>query len=73
MKISEEQISNNLKSLRVKKGLTQSDMAEIFGISRAQYNFHENNPYKIKLGNLLKMMRTLGYQPEEFLNNLLDK
>ena len=48
-------------------------MAEIFGISRAQYNFYENNPYKIKLGNLLKMMRTLGYQPEEFLNNLLDK
>ncbi len=73
MEISEEQISNNLKSLRVKKGFTQSDMAEIFGISRAQYSLYEKNPYKIKLGTLLKIIRTLGYQPEEFLNNLLDK
>jgi transcriptional regulator with XRE-family HTH domain len=73
MEFSEEQIRNNLKSLRVKKGFTQSDMAEIFGISRAQYSLYEKTPSNIKLGTLLKIIRTLGYKPDEFLNLLLEK
>ena len=48
-------IKNNIKSLRVKKGLTQEDVAYLMGISRATYNDYETNPNNVKIDTYNKM------------------
>jgi DNA-binding XRE family transcriptional regulator len=48
-------IKNNIKSLRVKKGLTQEDVAYLMGISRATYNDYETNPLNVKIDTYNKM------------------
>lgn len=48
-------IRNNIKSLRVKKGLTQEDAAYLMGISRATYNDYETRPENVKIETYNKM------------------
>lgn len=48
-------IKNNIKSLRVKKGLTQEDVAYLMGISRATYNDYETRPENVKIETYNKM------------------
>lgn len=48
-------IRNNIKSLRIKKGLTQEDVAYLMGISRATYNDYETRPENVKIETYNKM------------------
>ncbi len=48
-------IRNNIKSLRVKRGLTQEETASLLGISRATYNDYETNPGNVKIETYSKM------------------
>ena len=48
-------IKNNIKSLRVKRGLTQEETALLLGISRATYNDYETNPGNVKIETYNKM------------------
>lgn len=46
---------NNLKSLRKSKGLTQSELAHIIGISQNNYSYWENGKVKIDNASLQKL------------------
>lgn len=46
---------NNLKELRKAKGLTQSDLAQIIGISQNNYSYWENDKVKIDNASLQKL------------------
>lgn len=48
-------IKNNLKSLRVKQGLTQEKTAEILGVSRATYVEYETRPENVKIETYNKL------------------
>lgn len=45
-------IANNIKSNRVRCGLTQEDMANKLGISRVTYCDYETNPQRLKIETL---------------------
>lgn len=59
-----------LKSLRVKKGYTQDDYADLRNISRQTYNGYENNPISCPLELLFNILDDLDGNIEEFLNAL---
>ena len=40
--MNRDKVASNLKELRQKKGLTQTEMAEILGISTAAWSMYEN-------------------------------
>jgi len=59
-----------LKSMRIKKGYTQDDFANIKNISRQAYNGYENNPLSCPLDLLFDIVNSLEGNIEEFLNAL---
>lgn len=52
---SKERLINNFKSLRVKSGLLQEDVAKLLGTSRSRFSVYENNPWTMKLSTLFKL------------------
>lgn len=52
MKEKLKYISNNIKSSRVRYGLSQEDMADKLGISRVTYCDYEVNPQRLKVETL---------------------
>ena len=42
-------MANNLKFYRIKFGLTQSELANLIGISPQTYNYCESNPGVVKI------------------------
>lgn len=42
-------MSNNLKVYRIKSGLTQSELANLIGVSFQTYNAWESNPGIVKI------------------------
>lgn len=48
-------ITNNMKSLRARVGMSQEDVANYLGISRASYCDYEVNPSKVKIETLKKL------------------
>ena len=56
-----------LKSMRVKKGYTQAEFANIIKISRQVYNGYENNPISCPLNLLFEIIAALDGNIEEFL------
>ena len=52
MKEKLKYISNNIKSNRVRYGLSQEDMADKLGISRVTYCDYEANPQRLKVETL---------------------
>lgn len=61
----EGNFGDNLKSLRVKKGLTKSELAALSGISNVQINRYENNTAKPSDLVLNKLSRALTVPFEE--------
>lgn len=64
------QLQNNFKSLRVRSGLIQEDVAKMLGISRQQYMTYENNPNIIKIDILLKLSKIFKCDVNEFFLNI---
>lgn len=61
----EGNFGDNLKSLRVKKGLTKSELAVLSGISNVQINRYENNTAKPSDLVLNKLSKALDVSFEE--------
>lgn len=59
-------ISNNMKSCRVRVGLTQDGLAKLLGISRATYNDYEKNPQTVKIETYRKIADILNCNLEDF-------
>jgi DNA-binding XRE family transcriptional regulator len=64
------QLQNNFKSLRVRSGLIQEEVAKMLGISRQQYITYENNPNIIKIDILLKLSKIFKCDINEFFLNI---
>ena len=59
-----------LKSLRIKKGLTQDDFADKRNVSRQTYCGYETNPLSCPVDLLFDILEDLDGNIEEFLNAL---
>lgn len=59
--------SNILKSMRVKAGMTQDQVAELLNVSRQTYGRLENNPIKIPLNNCFEIIKMLDGNIDDFL------
>ncbi|MEO0368818.1 MAG: helix-turn-helix transcriptional regulator [Pseudomonadota bacterium] len=53
------QVSARVRSLRVRSGLRQSDVAEALGIVHQQYNKYENGHNRITAGMLIQLANIL--------------
>lgn len=73
------EITKQMRLLRIKKGLTQSDAADLLGVSTNTYNSWETNPYNCKYSTLKNIFDALGepfesiFFKEEFENNQIEK
>lgn len=52
--------NDNIKQLRIKKGLTQEQAAEKCGVSLGTYYQWESGRRNIRPGNLMKLAEVLG-------------
>lgn len=59
-------VINNMKSLRVRSGFSQSEIAEKMCISRATYNSYETNPQKVTIGFLQELSILLNCKLSDF-------
>lgn len=53
--INYEVVKHNLKSARMRVGMTQEEAAKIFGVSRQTVNNWENSPANLSVEQLNKM------------------
>lgn len=65
--VEEAEASNNIKAQRVKKGLNQSDLAALLGLSKSGYIKWEKHPYNIPVDKLYKIAECLGCSVETFI------
>lgn len=59
--------TNMLKSSRVRRGLTQENVADDLKVARITYISYENNPFNCPLDLLFKIIELLEGNIEEFL------
>lgn len=59
----------NLKIARIKKGLTQKQLAEIVGTSPATINKAEKGKIDIRIGTLKKISKALGVSISELIED----
>lgn len=58
--VLEDSQGNRLKLLRIKKGLTQSEVAEILNINQSQYGKYENGKTNLSIENAKKLADYFG-------------
>lgn len=63
------QFGDKLKSLRIEKGLTQEELAEILGTSKQVISRYENNQRSPKIDVVQKFAKTLDVSVEYFSDN----
>lgn len=63
-------ISNNLKSYRVRAGLSQDEMADKLGISRATYCDYEVNPQRVRIEIYKRISDIVGCKLSDFFVEL---
>jgi putative transcriptional regulator len=66
-----ERLDNSLRDVRVEKGLTQADLAELIGVSRKTINTVENGVFVPSTMLALKLARALE-RPVEALFRLIE-
>lgn len=70
MKKQQEILKNNFKSLRVRAGLSQEEVAKELNISRTNFLSYENSPSSIKLVLLLKLATLYNCEIKDFFIGL---
>lgn len=65
--MSEDIIKNNIKLFRKKRGLTQTELANILGISQVHLGRLENNSRSLDLELIGKLSEALDVKPYELL------
>ena len=61
------QLALKVKNLRVKRGLTQQDLADISQIDRKTVNRIENSSYSITLTTLFDLAEALEVKPSDLI------
>lgn len=61
-----EQITRNLKAMRVKKGLTQEDVARLMNVTVQTVRSYENQPQKLDLRRIVEFADLYGCSPRVF-------
>lgn len=67
-KLNIEVLRNNLKGYRVRKGLTQEDMAEILGVSVSTVKNWEKEPHKMTFEKLALLAQHYGVSVNAFFD-----
>ena len=67
------ELSNYLKMLRVKNGLSQEAIADKLCITRQCYTSWENNPIKLSLSQLIAIGDAMGEDILNFFNKYIAK
>ena len=62
---SQEKLSETIKNLRKKKGLTQAQLSEATGINRAMISRIEKNDYIPTISQMEALAQVLGFEPVE--------
>lgn len=63
---------NYLKEKRLVKGYSQSQVAEMLGISQQRYSYYELGKRMPGLNFLVQISRILDFEPGEFFDNYED-
>lgn len=61
-----EVVSGNLKAMRVRRGLTQVEVAEKLGVSVKTFRRYEQTPEKMFIGYFYKLAELYGCLPRSF-------
>jgi putative transcriptional regulator len=71
--MSERRLGNRLKEARTKKGLTQTDLAALVGVSRKTINTVENSVFVPSTILALALAKTLGTTVEKLFFLISDE
>lgn len=63
-----EALRNNLKGYRVKKGLTQEDLAEVLGVNVSTVKNWEKSPHKMTFEKLALLAKHYGVSINAFFD-----
>ena len=58
-------VGNNIKEARKLKGLTQSQVAQIFRMTQQQYSRFENGVFELNYEQIIKICEILDLTPNE--------
>lgn len=61
-----ERVTANMKSARVKRGMTQADVAERLGVTRQTFITYEANPQTVPFGTFVSMAEIYGCEVSYF-------
>lgn len=61
-------VGNNIKEARRLKGLTQSQVAQIFRMTQQQYSRFENGVFELNYEQIIKICELLDTTPNEIFN-----
>ena len=61
-------VGNNIKEARKLKGLTQSQIAQIFRMTQQQYSRFENGVFELNYEQIVKICEILDLTPNEIFN-----
>ena len=61
-------VGNNIKEARKLKGLTQSQVAQIFRMTQQQYSRFENGVFELNYEQIVKICEILDLTPNEIFN-----
>lgn len=63
-----KQIGNNIKCARKIKGLTQSQVAQIFNMTQQQYSRFENGVFELNYQQIIDICKLLDTTPNEIFD-----
>jgi transcriptional regulator with XRE-family HTH domain len=61
-------IGNNIKNARKLKGLTQTQVANIFHMTQQQYSRFENGVFELNYKQIIDICKLLDISPNELFN-----
>ena len=61
-------VGNNIKEARKIKGLTQSQVAQIFHMTQQQYSRFENGVFELNYEQIIKLCKLLDTTPNEMFD-----
>ncbi len=65
-----EKIGDRIKELRLEKGLSQTQLAKMIGVSQKAIDYWERSVNEPKVGYIIALVRHFGISYNEFFENL---
>lgn len=65
-----DRVGENIRQIRLKKGLSQETLAELASLHRTYVGGIERGERNVSMENLVKLARALGVKPAELLRGL---